>query len=78
MARSRTDDVTLKIPRPLYERLRQVIEGTGFHSVTEFCVYVLRDLVSSQVPARQDDDGLTHEEVAAIRRRLQALGYLED
>ena len=45
MARPRTDDVTLKIPRPLYERLRQVIEGTGFHSVTEFCVYVLRDLV---------------------------------
>jgi hypothetical protein len=78
MARSRTDDVTLKIPRPLYERLRQVIEGTGFHSVTEFSVYVLRDLVSSQAPSSRDEDGLTHEEVTAIRRRLQALGYLED
>lgn len=77
MARSRADDVTLKIPRPLYERLRQVIEGTGFHSVTEFSVYVLRDLVSSQAPA-QEGAGLTHEEVVAIRRRLQALGYLED
>jgi hypothetical protein len=78
MARSRTDDVTLKIPRPLYERLRQVIEGTGFHSVTEFCVYVLRDLVAGQAPSPRDDDGLTQEEVTAIRRRLQALGYLED
>lgn len=79
MARPRTDDVTLKIPRPLYERLRQVIEGTGFHSVTEFCVYVLRDLVSSQAPpSATAEDGLTHEEVVAIRRRLQALGYLED
>ncbi len=77
MARSRTTDVTLKIPRPLYDRLRQVIEGTGFHSVTEFSVYVLRDLVSSQAPA-PEEDGLTHEEVTAIRRRLQALGYLED
>ncbi|MGH3040429.1 MAG: CopG family transcriptional regulator [Candidatus Rokuibacteriota bacterium] len=75
----RTDDVTLKIPRPLYERLRQVIEGTGFHSVTEFCVYVLRDLASSQGPAAApNEDGLTSEEVAAIRRRLQSLGYLED
>jgi hypothetical protein len=73
----RTDDVTLKIPRPLYERLRQVIEGTGFHSVTEFSVYVLRDLVSSQAPAAAED-GLTSEEIAAIRRRLQSLGYLED
>jgi hypothetical protein len=79
MARPRTDDVTLKIPRPLYERLRQVIEGTGFHSVTEFCVYVLRDLVSSQAPpSAGPEDGLTHEEVVAIRRRLQALGYLDD
>ncbi|HXV34300.1 MAG TPA: hypothetical protein VD769_09840 [Gaiellaceae bacterium] len=79
MARARSDDVTLKIPRPLYERLRLVIEGTGFHSVTEFCVYVLRDLVSSQTPsAAAAEDGLTHEEVVAIRRRLQALGYLED
>lgn len=77
MARPRTDDVTLKIPRPLYERLRQVIEGTGFHSVTEFSVYVLRDLVSSQKPPNEED-GLTHKEVTAIRRRLQSLGYLED
>ena len=38
--------VTLKIPRPLYEQLKQVITGSGFHSVTEFAVYVLRDLVS--------------------------------
>jgi uncharacterized protein (DUF305 family) len=38
--------VTLKIPRPLYEQLKQVISGSGFHSVTEFAVYVLRDLVS--------------------------------
>jgi ethanolamine ammonia-lyase large subunit len=73
----RTDDVTLKIPRPLYERLRQVIEGTGFHSVTEFSVYVLRDLVSSHALAAAED-GLTSEEVAAIRRRLRSLGYLED
>ena len=79
MARARSDDVTLKIPRPLYERLRQVIDGTGFHSVTEFCVYVLRDLVSSQTPpAAAAEEGLTHEEIVAIRRRLQALGYLDD
>jgi hypothetical protein len=76
MPGSRTDDVTLKIPRPLYERLRVVIEGTGFRSVTEFCVYVLRDLAAAGGPA--DDDALTHDEVAAIRRRLRSLGYLED
>ena len=76
MPGSRSDDVTLKIPRPLYERLRTVIAGTGFRSVTEFCVYVLRDLAAAHGP--EGDDSLTHEEVAAIRRRLRSLGYLED
>ena len=71
-------DVTLKIPRPLYERLSHVIEGTGFRSVTEFCVYVLRDLVATHDGrATRDGDELTQEEIAAIRRRLQALGYLD-
>jgi hypothetical protein len=69
-------DVTLKIPRPLYERLSNVIEGTGFRSVTEFCVYVLRDLVATHGRETGDDE-LTQDEIAAIRRRLQALGYLD-
>ena len=73
----RPADVTLKIPRPLYEQLGQVIDGTGFKSVTEFAVYVLRDLVASHgagAPAEQ----LSREELDAVRKRLQALGYLED
>jgi len=70
----RRDDVTLKIPRPLYDRLAQVIEGTGFRSVTEFCVYVLRDLVSEPHEARQDQ--LTRDEVDLVRQRLRTLGYL--
>ena len=66
-----TDRVTLKIPRPLYERLKRVIEGTGFRSVNEFVVHVLRDLV-----AEAEGDGLTPEEIRIIRERLRRLGYL--
>jgi hypothetical protein len=75
----RPADVTLKIPRPLYEQLGQVIDGTGFRSVTEFAVYVLRDLVASQraEPAGAPAEQLSREELDAVRRRLQALGYLE-
>ena len=46
-------DVTLKIPRQLYEKLQVIIADTGFHSVTEFVVYVLRDLVSTEVAATE-------------------------
>jgi hypothetical protein len=69
-------DVTLKIPRPLYERLSQVIEGTGFRSVTEFCVFVLRDLVSEHSTEPQSE-GLSAQEVELVRQRLRSLGYLE-
>lgn len=68
-----TDRVTLKIPRPLYERLQQVIEGTGFRSVNEFVVYVLRDLVSER---GTPSGALTPEEIELLRNRLRKLGYL--
>jgi hypothetical protein len=80
--------VTLKIPRPLYDRLKQVIAGSGFHSVTEFAVYVLRDLVSHHesgaslevtsgpVEEGADVEPLSPAEIEAIRKRLDSLGYL--
>ncbi|MHB8079044.1 MAG: CopG family transcriptional regulator [Candidatus Krumholzibacteriia bacterium] len=37
--------VTLKIPKPLYEHISRLIEGSGFNSVTDFVVFVLRDIV---------------------------------
>ncbi|MBC7097816.1 CopG family transcriptional regulator [Candidatus Bipolaricaulota bacterium] len=74
MTASPSDRVTLKIPRPLYLRLRQVIQGTGFRSVNEFVVHVLRDLVAERGAAPK---ALTPEEIEAIRRRLRTLGYLD-
>lgn len=80
MKKEQDTHVTLKIPRPLYEQLKKVIEGSGFHSVTEFAVYVLRDLVSHHgrpAPTSVADvEALSPEEIEAIRRRLESLGYL--
>lgn len=66
------DKVTLKIPRPLYDRLKSVIEGSGFSSVNEFVVYVLRDLMSTGLDEREDPG---RDDTDAIRRRLKNLGY---
>ncbi len=57
--------MTLKIPRPLYERLHELIDGTGFRSPTEFVLFVLRDLA-----------GADPQDVELVRSRLKALGYL--
>ncbi len=68
------EKVTIKIPRELYEKLRVTIEGTGFSSVTEFIVFVMRNLASSG--KIKEEDKLTEEEVKAVRERLRRLGYL--
>ena len=66
--------VTIKIPRELYQKLGQMIRGTGFSSVTEFIVFAMRNLASSgEIKGK---DRLTEEEVTAIRERLRRLGYL--
>ena len=66
--------VTVKIPRPLYRRVQQVIDNSGFSSATEFIVYVLRDLMS-EVESK-DDQEFSPDELAAIRQKLKNLGYL--
>ncbi|ACL70978.1 hypothetical protein [Halothermothrix orenii] len=77
------DKVTIKIPRPLYNNIKKVIDGTGFNSVTEFIVYVMRDLISTtevkdkdreEIFSRED---LIKEEINLIKQRLKSLGYLE-
>jgi len=69
-----SDKVTIKIPRELYEKLQGMIEGTGFSSVTEFIVFVMRTLASGG--KIKEEDTLTEEEVNAIRERLRRLGYI--
>jgi hypothetical protein len=68
--------VTLKIPAELYENLGKLIEGTGFNSVTEFAVWVLRD-VATGGKLEPAQPGLSQREIEIIRKRLQSLGYIE-
>ncbi len=69
--------VTIKIPEPLYLRLKKIIDGTGFSSVTDFVVYVLRDLAAAhgneEIHAEPSE-----AELRIIVERLRNLGYLDD
>ena len=65
---------TIKIPRELYNNLSKMVDGTGFSSVSDFIVFVMRTLaMSGRV---KENDTLTEEEVRTIRERLRRLGYL--
>ena len=66
--------VTIKIPKPLYDNIGEIIEGSGFNSVTEFIVYILRDLVSSRTLKKEPS--LSKNEIELVKKRLKSLGYL--
>jgi Arc/MetJ-type ribon-helix-helix transcriptional regulator len=71
--------VTVKIPRPLYEKIQLVIEESGFSSPTDFIVFVLRDLVGEAEKAAAKES--TREEYSAsdldaVKQKLRNLGYL--
>ena len=65
---------TISIPVPLYEKVKKMIQGTGFSSVSDYVTYVLRELVASYEEEKLD---FTKEDEERIKRRLRALGYLD-
>jgi len=58
------DYVTISIPRELYENVQKSIEGTGFRSVTEFMVFITRQM-------------LMNKSVEEVKDSLRALGYFK-
>ena len=76
----RESKVTIKIPRPLYRKIQQVVEESGFDSPTDFIVYVLRDLMGeaeaqAQAAALASPE-FNQEELDDVKRKLRNLGYL--
>ena len=63
--------VTIKIPRPLYEKISCFIEGEGYNSVTDFIVFVLRDLMAGQAMTTQS--GLYSQQWQQLFARLRSL-----
>ena len=70
----RESKVTVKIPRPLYRKIQQVVDGSGFNSPTDFIVYVLRDLMGEADASHQAE--FNQDELDDVKRKLKNLGYL--
>lgn len=70
----RESKVTVKIPRPLYRKIQQVVDESGFNSPTDFIVYVLRDLMGEAEEVAKHE--FTPDELEDVKRKLKNLGYL--
>jgi Arc/MetJ-type ribon-helix-helix transcriptional regulator len=71
----KNDKVTIKIPRPLYHKIQQLVAGSGFNSATDFIVFVLRDVLSEA--GSEERDQFSPEELSALKKKLKNLGYLD-
>ncbi|MCE4600950.1 MAG: ribbon-helix-helix domain-containing protein [Desulfurococcales archaeon] len=72
----KTGYTTVSIPVTLYERIRKLIEDTGFTSVSQFVTYILREVIAEMEEEKLRSEAVTEEEKKAIIERLKKLGYI--
>ena len=65
---------TVSIPKPLFKKVQDRIEGTGFTSVSSYVTYVLREIVAEEEEAEQP---FSREDEERVKARLRALGYID-
>ncbi|MCD6244995.1 MAG: CopG family transcriptional regulator [Candidatus Korarchaeota archaeon] len=65
-------DMTIKIPRTLYEKaIRWIEENGGFSNVDELVQFLLREFISEE-----GEEVYSPEEEEEIKERLRRLGYI--
>ena len=69
----KVDYGTVSLPLPLIEKIKKRISGTGMTSVSAYVSFILRQILSSPEPKKEEIMSKNDEE--AIRKRLKMLGY---
>ena len=72
---------TVSIPKPLADKIKQRIEGTGFNSISGYVTYVMRQVLS-KVESKEEGKGkskeaFSEEDERKVKERLKSLGYLD-
>lgn len=72
---SRRKYTSVSIPTPLFEKIRNRIEGSGFKSVSDYVTYVLREILAREKRAPRRP--FSKEDEERVLAKLRALGYIE-
>ena len=66
---------TVSIPKPLADRLREMLQGTSFNTLSNYTTYILRMILSS-AEMRKGSNAFTKEDEDELKKRLHAMGYI--
>ncbi|MBS3160503.1 CopG family transcriptional regulator [Candidatus Woesearchaeota archaeon] len=65
---------TVSIPKQLADKIKERIKKTGFSSVSDYVIYVLREVISN-IEEKGKKEAFSKEEEEIVRKRLKGLGY---
>ncbi|HDZ17316.1 hypothetical protein LCGC14_0916850 [marine sediment metagenome] len=68
---------TVSIPKPLADKVKERMKGTGFASVSSYVTYILRQVLSSIEKEEHSKQAFTKEEEDKVKQRLRDLGYID-
>lgn len=75
---------TVSLPKPLVEKIKETIKGTGYVSISDFVTDVLRTVLlrkreklkERKGKERRKEKVFSKEDEERIRARLKGLGYI--
>lgn len=68
---TKTKYKTISIPEKLYDKIDELIDGTGFPNVSQFVCFMIREILSE---SRNEYD---KEVEKKVKQKLRSLGYLK-
>ena len=68
---------TVSIPKPLINKIKERMKGTGFSSVSSYVTYILRQVISSIQEEERSKEAFSKEEEEKVKQRLRDLGYID-
>ncbi len=70
--------IPVEIPKDLFEKINERIDGIEFKSVSEYVTFVLEEVVSEDGDEEEDEaeEIYSEEDEEKIKERLKGLGYL--
>ena len=73
-----TNITTISIPKPLAEKIKKRLKGTGFNSVSSYVTYVMRQVMSNiEDKEGKKTEAFSKKDEEAVKSRLRSLGYLD-
>jgi len=67
----------ISLPKEIVQKIQSRIEGTDFTSLTDYVLYVLRNVLANLENSEKAEDAFDEQDEIVVKDRLRKLGYLD-